>query len=147
MNKDQAVGIGALVVAASVTVAATVGTVLVMRSPHEVRHDATLMRPEVTITRLRNKLQVHGAFRVLRPVNSGRDHAVVIRLTVSQPGEGGLLVHEEDLAKINYHRNHKSDVAYPIDKEIDMDVTGLDVKVVAVEGKHEFASVIDHGGK
>lgn len=136
----------AIIAVVTCAAGAVVPFVIIASRPAEVRTDATLMRPEVTFDRSGNGLKVRGAIRVLRPANSGRDHAVTIRLVVSQPGEGGQVVHEEDLGKIDYRRDHGPDVV-PVRADVNLDVTGLDVKVSAAEGGHEFASVVDHGAE
>lgn len=119
------------------------------REPVAAREDATLMRPAIRIDTSGGKVRIHGALAVLRPVSSGRDHAVTIRLSIIRP-EDGKELYAEDLAKINYHRAHgRKD--YQVNKELNFDAAGLDVKVAAVNAGddvfaagHEFASVVVH---
>jgi hypothetical protein len=92
--------------------------------------DATLMRPEIRVDTSGGRLGVHGAFRVLRPC--GTDRRVVVRLTVIRP-EDGTVVRAATLATIDYRRDHPRDVACPVDRELSLDVTGLDVRIAAVD--------------
>lgn len=134
--------------------AAALGAVVMVVGPLEpapaMRQDATLMRPALKIDTSGGKVRVHGAMTVLIPVNSGRDHKVSVRLMIVRP-EDEKVLYTEDLVKIDYHRAHpRKD--YQINKELNFDAAGLDVKVAAVNAGddvfpagHEFASVVVHG--
>jgi hypothetical protein len=127
--------------------AALIATAAAMQAPDPAggRRDGTLMRPEFRIDTSGGKIRIHGAIRVLRPVNSGRDHAVAVRLTISRPD--GTELYSEDLSRIDYRRGHAANVTYPVNKEMDFNAGGLDVKVAAVDvaDRREFTSRTTHG--
>lgn len=125
---------------------AVLGSYLARSSdPDPERQDATIMRPSLKVDTSRGKISIHGDWTVLRPSGLGRDHAVVIRLTIVRPDDERVL-YTEDLAKIDYRRDHRRKT-YQINKEMKFDASGLDVKVAAVDtaSVREFGSVVTHG--
>lgn len=115
------------------------------RAPAAAHEDATLMRPGFRVDTSGGKISIHGDWQVFRPSGLGRDHAVVVRLTIARPDDEKAL-YTEDLARIDYRRDHGRK-AYPINKEMKFDASGLDVKVAAVDTAdgREFGSITTHG--
>lgn len=111
------------------------------------RADATTMRPAVKIDTSGKKLKVHGVITVHRPFGLGKDHKVDVMLTVTRP-DGTDARPPVKLAEFDYPKDQVPLKAHAIDKDLDVDATGCDVKVAAVDRDtptREFASITVHG--